>query len=171
LKIIPKVKSLEEVKEFRRITSSVSMRLQQFQSSLLLKIADTFLLRTIHDRMRGFGYSEKIILGTTISSISLVSATKFRVFVHSEYFAETGFDVAVGRERGTTRHFIKPDKKKALKFDGDKFSKGHFVDGIIPSHIIKNTLDEIAEPFLDSYNRELEIWLEQNYRGLALIAR
>jgi len=121
--------------------------------------------------MRDFGYSDKIIVGTTIAGINIISNKKFRIFFHSEYFAENGFDVALVREKtGTISHKIKPVKKKALRFDGNKFSKGHEVSGIIPSHIIERTLDEIAEPFLDSYNRERKLWLEQNYKELATIA-
>lgn len=142
----------------------------QFQASTINRLADSFILRTIHERMRDFGYSEKIISGTVISGVDIISNRKFRIFFHSEYFADTGYDVAVGRELGTVAHFVGPKDKEALNFDGNKFSKGHDVSGIIPSHIIERTLDDIAESFLDGYNREKRIWLERNYGGLAEIA-
>jgi len=170
LRIIPKVKSLDESREFQRITKSVKIQLVQFQANTINRLAENLILSTIHERMRDFGYSEKIIQGTTVSGVNIISSKKFRIFFHSEYFGDNNFDVAVGREKGTTDHFIKPDKKKALFFGGNKFSKGHFVSGIIPSHIIERTLDDIAEPFLDEYNRTKKLWLEQNYGGLAAIA-
>ena len=171
MKIIPRVKSLEETKEFQRITQTVKLQLIQFQAITINRLAENLILRLIHERMRDFGYSEKIITGTTVSGVDIVSGKKFRIFFHSEYFADSGFDVAVAREEtGTVDHRIEPVKKKALRFQGVKFSKGHIVSGIIPSHIIERTLDELAEPFLDSYNRERKIWLEQSYGGLDVIA-
>lgn len=170
MKIIPKVKSLNDVKAFRSTLQRVKVQFIQFQAHAVNNLAETLILRTIHERMRDFGYSEKIIQGTIVSGVDIVSKRKFRISFHSEYFAANGFDVALARERdGTVSHFIAPKNKKALRFDQNKFSKGHEVSGIIPSHIIENTLDEIGESFFDSYNNLERTWLEQNFGGLAVI--
>lgn len=179
MKIIPKVKSLEETKEFQKITNIVKIQLEQFQASTINSLAETLILRTIHERMRDFAYSEKIIAGTTISGINIISKKRFRVFFHSEYFGDNGFDVALAREKtGTTDHRIEPislgspfvEKPSALHWNGNKFSKGHDVSGVEPSHIIERTLDEISESFLESYSKLRRDWLKQQYGGLAEIA-
>ncbi|MCA9828551.1 MAG: hypothetical protein KC444_09250 [Nitrosopumilus sp.] len=160
-----------EVKDFRTRLQAVKIQFYQFQSHAINSLAKTLILETMHNRMRDFGYSDKIIQGTAIAGVDVISARRFRIFFHSEYFGYNGFDVALAREKnGTVDHIVKPAKKKALTSDGTWFSKGHEVSGIIPSHIIERTLDEIAEPFLDEYRRSERSWLEQNFGGTAIIA-
>jgi len=174
LRIIPKVKSLQETKQLRKVTQTTKIQFIQFQAVTLNKIADNLILRTIHERMKDFGYSEKIIQGTIISGINIISNRKFRIFFKSEYFTETGFDVALVRERnGTKTHDITPIQNRpnaSLKLPDGKFFKKVTVSGIIPSHIIENTLDDLAEPFLDEYRRQKRDWLQQSFGGLAEIA-
>ena len=170
-KIIPKAESLQQVREFRSKIRSVKVQLIQFNVVTLNRLAENLVLRTIHERMRDFGYSEKIIQGTTVSGVDIISSRRFRIFFHSEYFADTGFDVALAREKtGTRSHFVEPVRTKALHWNGNKFSRGHLVTGITESHIIENTLDELAETFLDEHSMQKREWLEKNLGGVAQIA-
>lgn len=170
MKLIAKVKTLGEIKMLRTKSRNVQAQFLSFQASTVNSLAEDFILQTIHNRMRDFGYSERIVQGTIVSGVNILSKRKFRIFFRSELFGENGFDVALARERdGTKSHFVAPVKKKALHFDG-KFSKGHQVSGIIPSHIIERTLDEIAEPFFDEYTRIERDWLKANFGGLVEIA-
>lgn len=161
------LRTINDIKRFRLKITSFKMQLFVFQSTTLRKFANIIIVEKIHQNMRAAGFSEKIIDGTFLDNIEIVGKTKARLFFISEYFSETGFDVALAREEGTKRHFVKPTKAKALH-GGDKwphFSKGHWVDGILPLHIIKNTIKEMREPFQDSYNRELNEWQSKNLRG------
>ena len=83
------MKSLQETKQLRKITQVTKIQFIQFQAVTLNKIADTLILRTIHERMKDFGYSEKIIRGTTISGVNIISNRKFRIFFNSEYFCKS----------------------------------------------------------------------------------
>lgn len=178
MRLVPNVKTLAETKQLQRSTQIVKIQFPQFQAHTLNRLVDSMILKTIHERMRDFGYSEKIIDGTKVSGINVISNKRFRIFFRSEYFADSGFDVALAREKGTTRHFIEPisigspffKKPEALHWDDNKFSKGHFVNGIPASHIIERTLDEVAESFLDEYNRAKKAWIEQSFGGLVKVA-
>ena len=170
MKLIPVVKSLRDIRKIRSIIPSVKLQLPQFQAVTIRKLSEQIVLNQVHERMRDFGYSDKIIAGTTVNNIEILSEKRFQIFFKSEYFSSSGFDVAVAREKGTRSVFVKPVTKKALHFDGNKFSKGHYRDGIIASNIIRDTLDDFAQPLLDEYKRQQRDWIEQNFGGLVQIA-
>ena len=110
------------------------------------KIADDVILKPLHSRMRDFGYSPKIIAGTTIENIEVSGNGTLSFDVVSEYDSESGFDVATAREKGTARHFVKPVNAKALSFIVGGFirgfSKGHFVNGITATNVLQKTVKE-----------------------------
>ena len=109
-------------------------------------IANQVILKPLHDRMRAFGYSQKIIDGTTIKNIKVGRKGVLTFDVVSDYDSESGFDVAKAREKGTRRHFVKPVNAKALSFIVGGFirgfSKGHFVKGITATNVVKRTVRE-----------------------------
>jgi hypothetical protein len=110
------------------------------------KIAEDVILKPLHSRMRSFGYSQKIIDGTTIKNIIINRTGSMSFDVVSDYDSELGFDVAKAREKGTVSHFIKPINVKALSFIAGgfirAFSKGHFVKGITATNVVQKTVQE-----------------------------
>ena len=96
--------------------------------------------------MKSFGYSQKIIDGTTIENITINRTGSMSFDVVSDYDSESGFDVAKAREKGTVRHFIKPVNAKALSFIAAGFirgfSKGHWVRGITATNVVSKTVQE-----------------------------
>ena len=110
------------------------------------KIANEVILKPLHQRMRSFGYSEKIIDGTTIENIQVNRTGSLTFDVVSDYESESGFSVADAREKGTVDHFVKPVNKKALSWIAGgfvkAFSKGHTVRGITASNVIRETVRE-----------------------------
>ncbi len=98
-------------------------------------------------------YSEKIIDTTRIENVNIdLQIGNISYDVVCDYITVSNFDISKAREEtGTVRHFIKPVKKKALHFilrGVEFFSKGHWVKGIIASHIISDTMKEM-EPFIE----------------------
>lgn len=168
------LKTIEDIKRFRQKITGLKIQLFTFQAFTIRKFANIIIVDKIHQNMRDAGFSEKIIEGTFLDNIELLGRKKVRLFFRSEYFSETGFDVALGREEGTDRHFIKPkdpvNGPKALH-GGAKwpfFSKGHFVDGILALFIVSETVKRMTEPLQDEYNRQLNIWYKQNLEGIAV---
>jgi len=110
------------------------------------KIADEVILKPLRNRMKAFGYSQKIIEGTTIENIIVNRTGSMSFDVVSDYDSELGFDVAKAREKGTKSHFIKPINAKALSWIAGgfirAFSKGHFVKGITATNVVQKTVQE-----------------------------
>lgn len=164
------LRTIDDIKRFRQKITGLKIQLFQFQSTTIRNFANNIIVDKIHQNMRAAGFDEKIIDGTFLDNIELVGRRKVRLFFRSEYFSETGFDVALAREEGTERHFIKPKNVKALH-GGSKwpfFSKGHWVDGMLALFIVSQTVKQMT-PFLqDEFNRQQNIWYEKNLEGIAV---
>jgi len=130
------------------------------------KHLNEMLLPLIKGRMNLKNYSQKIIDATRISNLNIdLDIGNISYDVVSDYVTVSNFDIsAVREETGTVRHFIKPTKKKALHFilrGVEFFSKGHWVKGIVASHIIADSMKEM-EPFLEKrLEQEADILFER----------
>ena len=170
--------TIEDIKEFRTNVQVLKLQLLQFQGRTVNELARNITLRRIHDRMRAANFSQKIINGTTVSSVELSGTKKVKIHFRSEFFADTGFDVAVAREEGTEDHFIEPlalsspfiDEPKALNFDGNKFSMGHFVDGLLALFIVADSVAQTAASFADEYRRRLIEFYRSRLGGIVVNA-
>lgn len=164
------IKSIDDIKRYRIKIAGLKLQLFVFQSTTLRKLANIIITEKIHQNMRDAGFDEKIIKGTYLDNIELIGRTKVRLFFRSEYFSGTGFDVALAREEGTKRHFIKPKNAKALHGGNDWpfFSKGHWVDGILPLRIVQDTVKQRREALQDEYNRQQNMWYNKNLEGIEI---
>ena len=111
-----RLRTIDDIKRFRQKITGLKIQLFQFQSTTIRNLGNLIIVDKIHQNMKDAGFDEKIINGTFLDNIELVGRNKVRLFFRSEYFSETGFDVALAREEGTKRHFIKPKNVKALHF-------------------------------------------------------
>ena len=140
----------------RAVFNAVRFRMQypSWVTIQAAKVSNEIIVDEVHKRMRDFEYSQKIIDETFLSDFRL-SDGQIEFDVISNYKAESGFDVALAREKGTSRHFIAPIFKVALSWimlGIRRFSKGHWVRGITASNVIEKTVDEmmpIAQARLD----------------------
>lgn len=166
--------TIGDIQKFHSNLQSIKLQMLEFQAETVRKLGQGVISR-IHQKMRSAGVSEKIISGTKLDNIEIISNRRVRLFFRSEYFAKTGFDVALAREEGTEDHFIEPlsigspfiDKPEALH-GGTKwpfFSKGHWVSGMPSLFIVKDTVKEMTPSFQDEYNRQLTNWLAANLGG------
>ena len=139
------VDSHQDVMKLLFNVTRFEMLYPKFIDDVAAPIIDEEILQPIKKNMKKFGYSDKIIKGTSIENVIITNTGFLQFDVISDYTAENGFDVATAREKVTKDHFIKPVTKKALSWIVGgfvrAFSKGHWVKGFTKSNIIKNTLD------------------------------
>lgn len=168
------VKSRSDLERIEKKLSVIQMQYMQFQAYTTRKLADEIILETIKNRMAGRGFSRKIIDNTFINNIEIRTKKKVRIFVTCEYFADTGFDVALGREEGTDKVYVKPDEPtferpnphmKWITNGKTAYSTGHWRDGMIAFFIIRSTIRDMKVPMQDSYNRAKDDWVRGNFEG------
>ena len=132
----------------------------RFLQDTATRLANEIVLDRIHQRMREFGYSEKIIQRTFLQNIHInVSSGELELDIVSDYTSESGFDVSTAREEGTSGVVVKPTNKKTLSWISNGirfFSKGHFRRGITPSHIIEKTIAEKQPVLQERLDKETE---------------
>lgn len=130
------------------------------------KLAEEIILTEIKKRMADFNYSPKIIKATTIEEVTFNTDGFMDIAVDSDYKADTGFDVAEAREKGTKDHFVAPVIAKALSFilqgatgiigSFRVFSKGHWVKGITKTNVIEKTIKELTPRLQARLNEETD---------------
>jgi hypothetical protein len=139
------ISSQQDVMKLVFNVTRFEMQYPRFIEGMARKIIDEEILQPIKTAMASFGYSQKIIDGTTIENLFVDDNGFIQFDVVSDYKSESGFDVAKAREEGTRGHFIKPKNAKALVWIVGgfvkAFSKGHWVKGITKSNIIKKTTE------------------------------
>ena len=160
--------SIDDIQRLKTKIVSLKMQLPQFQAITIRKLANEILIDEIQKRMESAGISKKIIASTYLDNIEIVGINTVRIFVKSEYFADTGFDVALAVHEGTRGHMIRPKEKKALSWiQGGvrRFSKGHWVSGIRSLRIVYKVLRENKILLQTRYNQEQEMWIKNNLTG------
>ena len=132
------------------------------------KIADNVILKPLHSRMKSFGYSQKIIDGTTIENLTIGRNGTMSFDVVSDYTSESGFDAASARETGTRSHFVRPVNAKALSWIAGgfirAFSKGHWVRGITPTNVVKKTVQEKIPEAQARLNEATDLFISRSMR-------
>jgi len=132
------------------------------------KIAEDVILKPLHSRMQSFGYSKKIIDGTTIENLTIGRNGTMSFDVVSDYASESGFDVALARETGTRSHFVRPVNVKALSFIAvgliRAFSKGHWVRGITPTNVVRKTVQEKIPEAQTRLNEATDLFISRSMR-------
>lgn len=124
------------------------MQYPRFIKEVATKIVEEEILKPIHQEMKVWNYSQKIIDSTTIENLVVDDEGFVQFEIVSDYESESGFDVSLAREEGTRKHWVAPITKKALSWLAGfvrLFSKGHYVGGIPKSNIIER-ITEIRVP-------------------------
>ena len=124
------------------------------------ELANKIFVDAIELEMRNHNFSEKLWQNTEVSNVE-IDTHRIRIIITNEYFTDTGFDVAVARERGTRDHWIRPRVKLVLSWiKGGKrlFSRGHIVSGIQSLFIIRNTIKNKMPEFETELKREFDNW-------------
>lgn len=130
------------------------------------KHLNEILIPVIKSKMREKDYSNEIIDSTRIGKIDVdMELGNISYEVISDYITTSNFDISTVREEtGTVRHFIKARLKKALHFilrGVEFFSKGHWVKGIIASHIIADSMKELQPTIEKKLQDEADLLFER----------
>jgi len=86
------------------------------------ELANKIFVDSIELEMRRHNFSEKLWQNTEVSNVE-IDADRIKITITNEYFTDSGFDVAVARERGTRDHWIRPRLKLMLSMLGLKHVK------------------------------------------------
>lgn len=130
---------------------------------LILKtkeLINKVIVDSITNRMQFHEFHQKIWMNTDVRDVK-IEGNFIRATIHNEYFSDSGFDVAVAREKGTKDHMIRPRLKLVLSWisQGKRlFSKGHVVSGIKSLYIISNTIKTNTVIVQEMLNKEYSEW-------------
>ena len=187
MQISIKLRTIKDIHLFRKKVTGIKIQLVDFQKYTIRKFANLVITNAIHRKMAEAGFSIKIIRGTYLDNIEMIGTKTVRLFFRSEYFASTGFDVAVAREEGTRDHWIEGNPVLAFESGGPQsgnkkaiysknssaqkgemiFSKGHYVSGLEELRIVEQTVKQMTPALQDDYNKQQAMWYESNFGGLA----
>lgn len=123
--------------------------------------ANVIIVDEIVKRMQNANFSSKIWMNTVLKDVEITQG-KVKVKINSTYFSDSGFDVAVAREKGTRGHFIRPNTARVLHWIDQGvslFSAGHWVSGIKSLRIIRNTIKEKTPDLQTAMDKEFEDWM------------
>tara|TARA_Y100001949_G_scaffold175485_1_gene185406 strand:+ start:518 stop:994 length:477 start_codon:yes stop_codon:yes gene_type:complete len=154
---------VQSVKEYKNKLAHITNNMDEF---LLLKTTEhmnKIIIDEIQRRMEVEKFSPKIIQNTYLKAVN-VTGESIRAKVVSEYSSESGFDVAVAREKGTKDHMIAPTTKQALSwiFQGIRmFSKGHMVSGLKSLNLVRNTIKDKSEDVKRAVDNDFQNWVKQ----------
>jgi len=176
-----RITSTEQIERIVLGVKTMRMRYHRFAQVMVTRIVDEEIIQPLKNAMRSHGYDQKIIDGTDLEAIVL-SGRKLRVRIKSEYWAEqddgTFFDVALGREEGTSDHWVEPIGKNAPAYvksqraagkkvpkslhwktdGGNAFSAGHMVSGIEARHLVERTIRWNKPKCQERIREEFELW-------------
>jgi predicted acylesterase/phospholipase RssA len=126
-----------------------------------MELVNKLIVDPIQEEMRASGVSRKIWENVECNSVDVNWDGGIYINIHSEYFSDSGFDVAVAREEGTEDHWIRPKNKKALSWiSGGKrrFSGGHEVSGLPKLNIIQKIIDRNEFELKEKLDEEYIKW-------------
>jgi len=133
---------------------------KDFLKTKVKELANKLIVDPIIEEMRAQGVHEKIYQTVVLEKVDITDAG-ILIRIHSEYFADNGFDVAMAREMGTEDHMILPRNKLALSWIQDgkrRFSHGHKVSGLPKLNIIERKIEENEYALQTRLNTEFAIW-------------
>lgn len=155
----------EWVKNKRLQMTRIRHLKNDFIKTKATELANKMIVDEVIREMQTLGISRKIQESVVVKNV-IVNSGGIMIRIFSEYFAEDGFDVALGREEGTDvytggKHWVRPRNKKALKWiTGGKarFSRGHKVSGLPPLHTIEKVIERKTYDLQEKLNEEYKKW-------------
>ena len=163
----------ERIEQYKLGANQIALQYPSWAKITARRIIQRVVVDVIRKRMDDAKFSKKIIRSTKIDTVEIVKDL-IRVKIRSEFFADTGFDVAVAREFGTKKHMIRPlfappNYATALRWVQDgkvRFSKGHEVSGIKSLHIIGNTITDQLPKAQQEFNEAFILWRREILEGM-----
>lgn len=152
--------SVNEARDYKNKLAHLTNNMDDFLINKTKEHMNKIVIDEIQKRMEREKFSPKIIQNTYLKEV-YITGEMVRAKVVSEYTSESGFDVAVAREKGTKDHMIKPTVKMALHWitaGVSLFSKGHMVSGLKSLNIIKNTIRDKSDEVKEAVEKDFQTW-------------
>jgi len=166
------ITKLSDVEKLEFNLSQIELFRNDHGKQTLTTLVNQHIIDKIHNSMRALNYSPKIIERTFLDRIEFLQNGEANIHIKSDFITESGFDISEAREKGTKRHKIElkggtnstgPPFALSFLINGQRiFSKGHFVNGIVASHIIENTIQQNTALVQSEFQRIENLWIEQS---------
>jgi len=154
------IPSVKWVKAYRLRQTRFQHLYRGFLKKKAYELTNKLIIDPIVEEMKREGVHEKIYNTVEITDV-IVNNEGIWINIHSEYFADNGFDVALAREKGTEDHMIRPRKKQSLSWIQDgkrRFSGGHMVSGLPRLNIIEKMIERGEYDLQQKLNEEFKKW-------------
>jgi len=164
-----------ELASLEQSMARITIEYNAFIDFTLKKIIDDTLIRTIHNKMRRDGRSEKIIAATFLFAERRQGTGIITYFVISNYNADTGdgkFPVAIFIEEGRRAYIVSapppttdrsnPHLRFETKEGEIKFRKSVKIPRFIAKKYIEETIQEMAPILQDRFEQAQRQWLAEN---------
>lgn len=151
---------------------------KDFLKTKVTELVNKLIVDPIIEEMKRNDVSEKIYQNVVVDKVK-INNDGIYINIHSEYFAESGFDVALAREEGTEDHWVRPkgsgdqfpnmSPEFREEFTGSNtlswiqngkrmFSKGHRVSGLPRLNIIELMIEKGEYELQTKINEEFQNW-------------
>jgi len=165
------IPSLDRVRDFKLKQARYFHLRNDFIKTTASYLVNTIMIDPIRQEMEESGVSRKI-WETVVLKEPVIMGNTIILRIHSEYFADNGFDVAVAREKGTDqstggKHWIRPKYKKSLRWiEGGvaRFSQGHKVSGLPRLNIIEKTVERKTFEVQQLLNSRFLAWKKSIFK-------
>lgn len=161
------IPSVEWAKAYKLRQTRFQHLHKNFLKTKTEELVNKLIVDPIQEAMREAGVSRKIWENVTVNAIEISWDGGIYINIHSEYFAENGFDVALAREKGTDDHWIRPVNKQALSWIQNgkrRFSGGHKVSGLPRLNIIEKTIERGEYELQNKLNEEYRKWKDSIFK-------
>ena len=151
----------ESIRDYKTRLAHLKGNYDEFLLAKCREHINKIIVDDIINKMQKENFSPKIYQNTFLKDVKLTNRG-IKANIVSVYYTATGFDVALAREKGTRRHFIKPTSAQALSWIAQGvrlFSKGHWVNGMKSLRIINRTIKEKKPEVQQAIEREFEQWM------------
>jgi hypothetical protein len=156
------IPSVEWAIKYKLKVTRIDHLYKDFLKTKITELVNKHIIDPIIESMRANHVHRKIYESVVVDKV-LVSDAGILIKIKSEYFAESGFDVALAREKGTEDHMIRPKTAKSLSWiQGGKrrFSSGHMVTGLPNLNLIAQGIEKGEYELQQAINKESRKWLQ-----------
>jgi len=160
------IPSVEWAREYKLKVTRMDHLYKGFLKTKVTELANKHIIDPIIESMRANHVHRKIYESVVVDEV-LVNDVGILIKIKSEFFAESGFDVALAREKGTEDHMIRPRTAKALSWiQGGKrrFSLGHMVSGLPSLNLIAQGIEKGEYELQQAINEEATKWRQDIFK-------
>ncbi len=160
------IPSVEWARNYKLKVTRIDHLYKNFLKTKITELTNKHIIDPIIESMRVNHVHRKIYESVVVDEVR-VNNEGILIKIKSEFFAESGFDVALAREKGTEDHMIRPKTAKALSWiQGGKrrFSGGHMVSGLPSLNLIAQGIEKGEYELQQAINEESRKWRQDILR-------